>query len=311
MRWFPNAVATLTLAVSPAAFYSAAADEATWFEQSEEARYGRRLIEETYAIIGPEAPEAALRFAGNNLVCASCHAAAGTRPDALPLAGAYSAYPAYVARSGRVETIEDRVDDCMIRSMNGRPLPEDGREMQAIIAYLRFLDADAPDFERPDEKAAPLPELDRPADPARGAGFYAERCAGCHGVDGLGQRVGTPGDALGYRHPPLWGPDSFNDGAGMARLTMFANFVHDAMPETAYAGPPQTPPDVSWDIAAFALSHPRPAFSGAPADYPKRLEKPADTPYGPYADGFDVDAHRYGPFAPIRAAIEALEAELR
>jgi thiosulfate dehydrogenase len=295
-------------ALAALAFAGPAAGEATgWLATSEEVRYGRRLVETTFAIIGPEAPDAALRFAGNNLACGSCHAAAGTRPDALPLAGAYAAFPAYVARSGQVETIEDRIDDCMVRSMNGRPLPEDGREMQAIVAYLRFLGADAPDFQRPEAAAAALPELDRPADPVRGARLYAADCAACHGADGAGQRVGAPGDALGYRHPPLWGPDSFNDGAGMARLSMFAAFVHTAMPPTAYPQPPRLPPDVAWDVAAYALSHPRPAFARKADDYPDRLEKPADAPYGPYAVDMSAAAHRLGPFAPIRAAIAALE----
>ncbi len=275
------------------------------YDAADPTNYGRRLVEETYAIIGPEAPDNALRFAGNNLACSSCHADGGIVPSALPLAGAYSAYPAYVARSGRIETIEDRVDDCMVRSMNGSPLPEDGREMAAFVAYLRTLAGAAPAYERGSAGPAPLPELDRPADPARGARFYAARCAACHGSDGEGQRVGVPGDALGYRHPPLWGQDSFNDGAGMARLTMFANFVHSAMPETT-AGTPDTPPEVAWDIAAFALSHPRPAFDRKSYDYPKRLEKPVDTPYGPYADGFDETAHKLGPFAPIRTEIERL-----
>jgi thiosulfate dehydrogenase len=291
----------LAAAATPAA--------ADWMGDSLDARYGRRLVQETFSIVGPEVSDPDMRFAGNNLACASCHAVAGTRPDALPLTRAYSAYPAYSARSGKVETIENRVNDCFERSMNGRPLPLEGREMQAIVAYLRFLDAEAPDFQQPDPaERPPLPELARPADPARGAGFFAERCAGCHGADGAGVRVGAPGDALGYLHPPLWGPDSFNTGAGMARLTMLANFAHDAMPEDAYASPPPTPPDVAWDIAAFVLSHPRPVFHGAPADYPKPEEKHADTPYGPYADGFDEPAHRLGPFAPIRAALDALRA---
>lgn len=80
----------------------------------------------------------------------------------------------------------------MVRSMNGRPLPEDGREMQAITAHLRFLDADAPDFERQGAKAAPLPELDRPADSGRRAQFFAAHCAGCHGADGEGCASGGP-----------------------------------------------------------------------------------------------------------------------
>jgi cytochrome c len=37
-------------------------------------------------------------------------------------------------------------------------------------------------------------------------------------------------------------------------------------------------------------------------DYPALLQKPVDTPYGPYADGFSEQQHKYGPFAPIRAA---------
>lgn len=307
MRSYPTVLMALAL-TGPAAVQ---ADLAHWFDEAEAARYGRRLVEATYAILGPEAPDPSLRFSGNNLACGSCHADAGTRPDALPLTGAYAAYPAYQARSGMVETIEDRIDDCMVRSMNGRPLPEDGREMQGIVAYLRFLDAEAPDFQRPAATTATLPELDRPADPDRGAALFADRCAGCHGADGEGVRVGVPGDALGYLHPPLWGPDSFNDGAGMARLSMFAGFAHGAMPESAYDMPPRTPPDVAWDIAAFALSHPRPTFTRKSADYPDRLEKHPDTPYGPYVDGFDQAAHRLGPFGPIRAAIEKLVAESR
>jgi thiosulfate dehydrogenase len=271
-----------TLAAAAAALLAvaAAADEIDWLEASEDARYGRRLVEETFAIIGPEAPDPALRFAGNNLACASCHVAAGTRTDALPLAGAYAAFPAYQARSGRVETIEDRIDDCMRRSMNGRPLPGDGAEMRAIVAYLRFLGADAPDDQRRDPPLAMLAPPDRPADPVRGAAFYAERCAICHGADGAGERVGRPGDALGYLHPPLWGPDSFNDGAGMARPSVLASFVHSAMPLAASPQPGRTPPQVAWDIAAYVLAQPRPAFPDKAADYPNPLERPADVAAG-------------------------------
>ncbi len=304
MPWTRPPAALTTLAALALAA-AAAADELQWFDDAEAARYGRRLIEQTYAIIGPEVSDAGMRFAGNNLACGSCHADAGTRPDALPLAGAYAAFPAYQARSGQVETIEDRVDDCMMRSMNGRPLPEDGPEMQAIVAYLRFLGADAPDFQRPEASPEPLPELDRPADPVRGATLYGDRCAVCHRPDGAGERVGVAGDALGYLHPPLWGPDSFNDGAGMARLSMIANFIHAAMPLSAYHLPPRTPPDVAWDIAAHIVSQPRPAFARKADDYPDRLEKPADVAYPPFADGFDAATHAYGPFAPIRETLAA------
>ncbi|MBP7003168.1 c-type cytochrome [Amaricoccus sp.] len=271
----PAAALLAALALGPgdaaadaeAALDDALAREARWLDVSGQVRYGRRLLEETYAILGPDAPDPALRLAGNNLACASCHAEAGTRADALPLSAAYAAFPAYQARSGRVETIEDRVDDCMRRSMNGRPLPEGGPEMQAIVAYLRFLGDEAPDFERGDPPA-PLPEPATPADPTRGASLYASDCAACHGADGAGQRVGVPGDALGYRHPPLWGPDSFNAGAGMARPVTFATFIHGAMPPTDIPGPPRLLSADTWDIAAFVLSHDRPAFEDVPPTAP-------------------------------------------
>ena len=41
-------------------------------------------------------------------------------------------------------------------------------------------------------------------------------------------------------------------------------------------------------------------------DFPDRLDKPVDVPYGPYADGFSEQQHKYGPFAPIREALARL-----
>ena len=56
-------------------------------------------------------------------------------------------------------------------------------------------------------------------------------------------------------------------------------------------------------LAAFIISQPRPEKPGLDNDFPDLLRKPVDTPYGPYADGFNERQHKYGPFAPIRAAI--------
>ena len=44
-------------------------------------------------------------------------------------------------------------------------------------------------------------------------------------------------------------------------------------------------------------------------DFPDLLDKPVDTPYGPYADGFSEEQHKYGPFAPILAEVARLKAE--
>jgi len=109
--------------------------------------------------------------------------------------------------------------------------------------------------------------------------------------------------------PPLWGNDSFNDGAGMARLITAANFLHFNMPHGVDYLNPLLSPEQAWDIAAYVLSQPRPRKAGLDKDFPDLLEKPVDAPYGPYADGFSEQQHKYGPFAPIRAAIARLKAE--
>ncbi len=266
-------------------------------------RLGRDLIARTYAHIGPEVADPAKRYAGNNLACRNCHIGAGTQPFGNPLVGAFANYPSYRARSGRVGTIEDRIQGCMTRSMNGRKLPPGSAELTAMVAYLKFLATGRPVGEKlPGHGSGHMPELDRAADPARGRAVYASVCAVCHGADGRGQRNGKPGEAKGYLVPPLWGPDSFNDGAGMDRLIEAANFIHDDMPGgTTWKHPVVAAPD-AWDVAAYVQSKPRPHKAGLEQDYPDLWQKPVDTPYGPYPDGFSQQQHRLGPFAPIRAA---------
>lgn len=268
-------------------------------------RRGRDLITATYAHIGPEVPDLTKRFAGNNLACSNCHLEAGTKKFGLPIFGLFELFPQYSARRGAEITIEDRVNSCMVRSMNGRELPNGSPEMQAIVAYIRFLSSGvAPGQILPGLGAGAMPELDRAADPVRGKAIYANSCLACHNTDGSGIRRSLPTTDLGYMVPPLWGPDSFNDGAGMARLTTAANFLHFNMPHGADYLNPQLSVEEAWDVAAYIISQPRPMKAGLDKDFPDLAQKSVDTPYGPYADGFSEQQHKYGPFAPIRAAIE-------
>ncbi|MBK5960112.1 cystathionine gamma-synthase [Rhodoplanes elegans] len=273
-------------------------------------RRGRDLFTATYAHIGPEVADPAKRFAGNNLACSNCHLHAGTKKFGLPIYGLFEKFPQYSARAGAEVTIEDRIESCMTRSMNGRSLPKDSPEMAAFVAYVKFLS----EGYRPGQPvtglgAGAMPELDRAADPVRGKALYAKTCLDCHNTDGQGIRRSLPTTDLGYMIPPLWGPDSFNDGAGMARLITAANFLHFNMPHgTDYLDPQLSVAD-AWDIAAYMISQPRPQRAGLDKDFPDLLSKPVDTPYGPYADGFTTEQHKYGPFAPIRAAIDKLKAE--
>ncbi len=274
------------------------------------ARYGRSIVEATYAHIGPAAADPAARFAGNNLACTNCHLQAGLKKFGLPLVAASADYPAYSKRSGGISSLFDRVNQCMRRSLNGRPMPEDARPMEAILAYLKVLSTNVPAYETIEGGGAgTMPELARAADPVRGAQVYSRFCAECHRRDGLGVRRNEALPQMGYAVPPLWGPDSFNDGAGTGRLITLANFVHDNMPNgTSWVAPTLAPED-AWDVAAHVVSQPRPQLANLDRDFPDLLLKPVDSSYGPFADGFPPEQHRYGPFAPIRAEIARLKAE--
>jgi len=273
-------------------------------------REGRDLVTATYAYVGPNVPDAANRYAGNNLACGNCHLEAGTKKFGLPLFGLYDDFPQYSARSGDDISIEDRVNSCMVRSMNGRPLPVDAPQMLALVAYVKFLSTGVPGGRQlPGHGAGNMPELKRAADPQRGQPIYARVCTACHNTDGSGIRRGGAGTDLGYIMPPLRGSDSFNDGAGMARLITFANFIHFNMPHgTDYVEPTLSVED-AWDVAAYVLSQPRPQRAAFAKDFPDLLRKPVDAPYPPYADKFSERQHKFGPFAPIRAAIARLKKE--
>lgn len=279
-------------------------------EQNRLIRRGRDLITATYAHIGPAVADEAKRYAGNNLACTNCHLNAGMKKFGIPLWGLWDEFPQYSKRSGTEISIEDRINSCMTRSMNGKPLPVDSPEMQAFAAYIKFLSTDV----KPGEKlsglgAGQMPELKRPADPVRGQRVYARACAQCHMPNGQGLPRSRKDPALGYINPPLWGPDSFNDGAGMARLTNAANFIHFNMPNGTSYNEPRLSQQDAWDVAAYVISQPRPKLAGLDKDFPDLLLKPVDAPYGPYADGFSQKQHQFGPFGPIKAAVARLKAK--
>jgi thiosulfate dehydrogenase len=262
--------------------------------------YGRKLFVETYAVIGPEVSNSSMRYAGNNLACQNCHIDGGRQRYANPMIGVFQAYPANMAREDTVRTLEQRIDGCMERSMNGRVLPADSKEMKAMVAYIEFLSRGVPKTLQ--GRATPaLQLLDRAADPKKGIEVFRNYCAECHGDDGHGMRNGVSGDAKGYMYPPLWGPDSFNDGAGMHRVIASASFIHANMPFGTNYHMPQIPVEDAWDVAAYINSQDRPKMANLDRDYPNRARKPVDAPFPPYADNFPREQHKFGPFKPIQA----------
>jgi thiosulfate dehydrogenase len=262
--------------------------------------YGRRLFNETYALVGPEVPDKSMRYSGNNLSCQSCHLQSGTQSFAIPMVGIYGLFPLYIARENEVRTLEERIEGCMERSMNGRVLPLGGKEMKALVAYVQFLSTGVPVGKSPEGRGSPsLPLLARAADPNRGALVYRANCAVCHQADGQGKRNGAPGDAKGYAYPPLWGPDSFNDGAGMHRLIASASFIRANMPFGTHYDAPALSVEDAWDVAAYVNSQTRPHRDHLDTDYPDRSRKPVDAPFPPFRDNFPPEQHRLGPFQPV------------
>jgi thiosulfate dehydrogenase len=267
-------------------------------------KYGYALMTDTANQIGPTVSDPAKRLSGNNLTCQNCHINAGHQAYAMPLVGVWGQFPQYRGREGEIGTLEERINGCMERSMNGRALPLAGREMKAYLAYIKWLSTGIPDGARlVGAGALSVKEPGRAADLGHGEQVYAQVCATCHGSDGSGQRT-TVGS--GYQFPPLWGPDSYNNGAGMARLLTAAAFLKHNMPfGTTFAAPVLSDAD-AYDVAAYINSAERPQRADLEKDFPNRLQKPVDTAYGPYADDFSPAQHKFGPFEPIRAKLREL-----
>ncbi|MEG0820315.1 MAG: c-type cytochrome [Burkholderiaceae bacterium] len=212
--------------------------------------------------------------AQNALNCTSCHLASGTSLHGPSLVGSATAYPAYSPRDQAVLTLESRIADCFMRSQNGIHPPLGSAVLTALTAYISSLSAGLPMKMNP---AAPLGPLSmkwilrgdeafwKQSNPQRGQALYSQRCAGCHGADGQGMGGGMMGGGMMgggmmgggmMTFPPIWGPRSFNAGAGLADWQKLATFISTAMAQ--YAGP-VTDADAR-DIAAFVDSQPRPAF---------------------------------------------------
>jgi len=212
-------------------------------------------------------------YVGDDLRCLSCHLDAGTRPGASPWVGVYSRFPQYRSRGARVITIEERVNGCFQRSMNGKALPADGPDMTDIVAYLAFLSRGvAPPGDVPGQgfrKVGPLP-----GDTARGHLVFVAQCVRCHGANGEGLPNPDP-SATPAHYPPLWGPRSFNIGAGMARLRTAASFIRYNMP---FDRPGTLTDQEAYDVAAYVVSRPRPDFPGKENDWP-RGDAPPDAAY--------------------------------
>ncbi|MET4139775.1 c-type cytochrome [Pedobacter sp. UYP1] len=254
-------------------------------------RYGKDLIVNTAKYFGPGGSVAAI---SNGMNCQNCHLQGGTKIFANNYAVFFSSYPKKSNRSGRFVPASNRIAECFERSLAGKVPDASGKEVQAMLAYLKWIGEGkkGPVFGAGYER---IKYLDRAADPLKGKVLYASKCVSCHGQHGEG--VLAAGQQT-YIYPPLWGEHSYNDAAGMHRLSNFAGFVKNNMPFGATYQNPQLTDEESWDLAAFVNSQPR-KHKDQHQDYPDLSTKPIDSPFGPYGDHFVMEQHKYGPFKPI------------
>ncbi|HUY41783.1 MAG TPA: c-type cytochrome [Candidatus Dormibacteraeota bacterium] len=239
------AVCALALAVAACAH---AAPQAAAYDSAalpsgalgREIAYGRKIIMQTRRVLP--------RDVRANMDCAACHIGGGTQARGGSFVGTFAAFPQWNGRARRVITLQDRLAECFLYSMNGRPPAYTSREMTALVAYIAWLSRGTPTgrgVPSSQRFAIALPN-GRP-DRSRGKVLYAQSCAACHGANGAG----------GGAFPPLWGSASFNNGAGMAHVDRMTGFVYYNMPKNA---PGSLSLQDAYDIAGFVLSHERPAF---------------------------------------------------
>ena len=241
---------------------------------SNEIKWGFKLFTDT--------PHEAPQFAPSHMSCNNCHLNAGQRERSLPLVGVAGMFPEYNRRAGRLFSLGDRIVDCFVRSENGtgssdepEELPNPtSKEVLALSAYLTWLAQGNEVGKNPSWRGqntianANLIPVDK-LDPRKGEALFMENCTNCHGEDGQGVQIGDkkPG--------PLWGPNSWNDGAGAARVYTLAGIIRYAMP---YLNPGSLTDEQAQQLAAFITSKPRPAFPFKQQDY--RTEKlPVDAVY--------------------------------
>jgi thiosulfate dehydrogenase len=239
----------------------------------QEIRWGYRLFTNT--------PAEAARFVPSRVTCSNCHLNAGQRERAMPLVAIAGAFPEYNRRAGRLITLGDRIVDCFLRSENatGKLPAEAGghsraiggdilptptsKEVLALSAYLTWLSrgyaigANSTWRGQNSLAAETLIPIDR-LEPEKGAAIFAERCVSCHGPDGQGVFVGDK------RPGPLWGPESWNDGAGASRVYTLAGIIRYTMP---YLDPGSLTDEESQQLAAFITSQPRPSYPFKDEDY--------------------------------------------
>jgi thiosulfate dehydrogenase len=202
------------------------------------------------ALLFDETPLYAPANVGGKISCANCHAEGGIQPYASPMVGLPKLFPMFNARAGHMISLKDRIQECFVRSENGKPIDYNGQIMKNLVDYINWLSIPQPGHTKYKGRGlVKLPDLVPDLD--HGKQLYYTQCAGCHGNDGQGRLP---------MFPAVWGADSFNDGAGMNTIAKMAPFIQQNMPQNRMG---ILTPQQAYDVAGFIHAQPRPAFNKA------------------------------------------------
>ncbi|AXC49547.1 cytochrome C [Paracoccus suum] len=244
-------------------------------------------------------------YVGNGLSCSNCHLDGGRQPMAAPMWAAWTRYPMYRKKNNQINTMEDRVMGCFSYSMNaqhsvsGGPPPHGSDIYRDLDSYFYWLATGAPtNVPMEGNGFGKVAKTEAGYSSDRGAQVFSANCAVCHGEDGQGQT-----DANGrIVFPPLWGPNSYNWGAGMAKIDTAAAFVQHNMP---LSQPGKLSDQEAWDVAAYIDSHERPKDprqgKGTVEENRKKSHDGDATYYGQVLNGTLIGVGTPDPARPVGA----------
>lgn len=163
-------------------------------------------------------PYYAPQYCGNQLSCTNCHFCGGdtvgNKNTGISLVGVTTEYPRFSKRDNKLISLSDRICNCFQRSMNGIAPPIDSDVMHCLVTYFKWISKEVEYIKDIPWLGIHFIDSDHKPDPVAGEKVYFKYCADCHKENGEGGAMLTGEE--GKTIPPIWGPNSFNDGAGIA-----------------------------------------------------------------------------------------------
>ncbi|WP_432474085.1 c-type cytochrome [Amphritea sp. HPY] len=208
---------------------------------------------------------------GNDLTCSNCHLQGGKGKTLGTFIGTATAFPAYSPREKTVQTLQNRINNCFMRSMNGKRPIIDTEASIAMTTYVSWLSSGLPVTMNSKKPVNPfytkewwgkkwvLPMIKAATHDnyVNGQKLYTEKCASCHQPDGQGLAAA--------KFPPVWGERSYNTGAGLSKPEKLPTYLLHNMP----LGNANLTREEAVDISIYVDAQPRPDFDLQKSLYPR------------------------------------------